>query len=163
MNYKPSKVILPWWGYIFWFLPIFGVLLVHEKSTFIPSWSVFIEMTLHAIYGLLCKHLLFSSKFWIISNFRGRIQQIQSNWPSNGYTFILIKAPKLKKIFILHFYMMDWYSIKTDKLVPFSWTRRIPNIGKNQNLPGQNYFAGFAKKWLFLRKGRCVRHFSKQT
>ena len=36
-----------------------------------PDSSVFIELMMPAIYGQICKYLLFLREFWIIVNFRG--------------------------------------------------------------------------------------------
>ena len=79
---KVNKVILLRWGYRFWFLLIFCVLLVHEIGPFMHNLPVFIEMMLHTIYGQIRKCLLFFSEFSIISNFRTIPSNEKGNKPS---------------------------------------------------------------------------------
>ena len=49
------KVILLWWGYIFWFLIPFWILQVHEIGAFMPNSSVFIFLMLRALYWMISK------------------------------------------------------------------------------------------------------------
>ena len=93
---KPGKLILSWWGYRLIFLLIFRAVRVHEKSTFIPSSSVFIKLMLHTIYGPLCKYIFFLSEFWTILNFRGLFQAVLSIKPENVYIFIFIWSSQSK-------------------------------------------------------------------
>ena len=52
---KDSKDLLLW-VYRYWFLLVFWILRVHERGTFMPNWSVFIFLMLHALYRMICKN-----------------------------------------------------------------------------------------------------------
>ena len=61
---KVNKVIWLCWGHNFWFLPIFWVLWVHEKGTFMPNSSVFIFF-----YGSISQYffsLINLDLFWLL-------------------------------------------------------------------------------------------------
>jgi hypothetical protein len=63
---KPGKVILLWWGYRFWFLPILGIIRVYEKGTItVPSSSVYFfakfSIFLHIV---LDSHIEFPFEFF---------------------------------------------------------------------------------------------------
>ena len=82
---KVNKVIWLCSGYRFWFLLLLWIICVHEIGPFMLSLLVFIQLMFCFICGLIRKHLLFLSEFWIILNFRGYFKiHIKSSKPGNG-------------------------------------------------------------------------------
>ena len=54
-TWKDWKVILLWWGYIFWILLIVCILQIHEIGPFMPKSSVFIFLKFRVLYQMISK------------------------------------------------------------------------------------------------------------
>ena len=54
-TWKDWRVILLWWGYIFWILPLVCILQIHEIGPFMPKSSVFIFLKFRVLYQMISK------------------------------------------------------------------------------------------------------------